>query len=154
MFARLASPSKKRAVTMEQDEHGEMTALGVFGAAFFRNPERAVLLGGNHVAFGLVAGPPSVHDLVNGRRDANLTDYENFIRLAQYFNAIHIIGNQEAAPLELPANTRHLDTYLANLTLSDLTFHCEPAVSSQAAQIRANRSWGAPLGECFEPENW
>jgi trimethylamine--corrinoid protein Co-methyltransferase len=28
------------------------------------------------------------------------------------------------APLELPANNRHLDTYFANLTLSDLSFHC------------------------------
>ena len=47
-----------------------------------------------------------------------------FIRLAQHFNAIHILGNQVTAPIELPANTRHLDAYLANLTLSDLAFHC------------------------------
>ncbi len=26
--------------------------------------------------------------------------------------------------MELPANSRHLDTYYANLTLSDLSFHC------------------------------
>ncbi|TIR56534.1 MAG: methyltransferase, partial [Mesorhizobium sp.] len=51
-------------------------------------------------------------------------DYENFIRLAHHFNAIHIIGNQVVAPMELPANSRHLDTYRANLTLSDLSFHC------------------------------
>lgn len=89
-----------------------------------RNPDRTLHIGGTKMAFGLVAGPPSVHDEVNGRRPSNMADYENFIRLAHYFNAIHIIGNQVAAPLELPANNRHLDTYNANLSLSDLSFHC------------------------------
>ena len=89
-----------------------------------RNPEKRLIFGGNHMAFGLVAGPPSVHDRVRGRRDGNLRDYEDFIRLSHYFNAIHIIGNQVVAPVELPANTRHLDTYNANLSCSDLSFHC------------------------------
>ena len=89
-----------------------------------RNPARRLTIGGRSLAFGLVAGPPNVHDRVNGRRPGNLDDYRNFIRLAHYFNAIHIIGNQVTAPQELPANSRHLDTYLANLTLSDLTYHC------------------------------
>ena len=53
-----------------------------------------------------------------------MEDYENFTRLAHYFNAIQVLGNQVAAPLELAANNRHLDTYRANLTLSDLCFHC------------------------------
>ena len=89
-----------------------------------RNPAKQLHIGGANVAFGLVAGPPSVHDEVAGRRAANMGDYENFIRLAHYFNAVHIIGNQVASPLELPANTRHLDAYRANLTLSDLSYHC------------------------------
>jgi trimethylamine---corrinoid protein Co-methyltransferase len=88
------------------------------------NPARAVKIGGDCLVFGLVAGPPNVHDRVRGRRAGNLEDYRNFIRLAQYFNAIHLIGNQVTAPQELPANSRHLDTYLANLTLSDLSYHC------------------------------
>ena len=89
-----------------------------------RNPAKRVTLGGNHVNFGLVAGPPSVHDYVRGRRPGNFADYCDFIRLAQHFNAIHLIGNQVCAPVELPANTRHLDAYRANLTYSDLAFHC------------------------------
>lgn len=88
------------------------------------NPDRRLVIGGNHMAFGLVAGPPNVHDQIRGRRTGTLADYENFIRLAHSFNAIHIIGNQVTAPQELPANNRHLDTYRANLTLSDLSFHC------------------------------
>ena len=89
-----------------------------------RNPAKRVTLGGNHINFGLVAGPPNVHDLERGRRAGNYQDYCDFIRLAQYFNAIHLIGNQVCAPVELPANSRHLDAYRANLTYSDLAFHC------------------------------
>jgi trimethylamine--corrinoid protein Co-methyltransferase len=89
-----------------------------------RTPEKRLTIGGDHLCFGLVAGPPNVHDCINGRRSGNLPDYENFIRLAHHFNAINIIGNQVTSPMELPANNRHLDTYRANLTLSDLPFHC------------------------------
>ncbi len=89
-----------------------------------RNADRQLIMGGNAMSFGLVAGPPNVHDCINGRRQGNLEDYRNFTRLAQYFNAIHIIGNQVVAPVELPANTRHLETYRANIELSDLCYHC------------------------------
>jgi len=104
-------------------EHALSTAPSSFRLTS-RNPAKAIELGGNKIAFGLVAGPPSVHDEVRGRRASNMNDYQDFIRLAHYFNAIHIIGNQVASPMELPANNRHLDTYRANLALSDLSFHC------------------------------
>ncbi len=89
-----------------------------------RNAAKRVILGGSHINFGLVAGPPNVHDRERGRRAGNYADYCDFIRLAQYFNAIHLIGNQVCAPIELPANSRHLDTYLANLRYSDQVYHC------------------------------
>lgn len=108
------------------DESIVMAALATAPATFTltsRNAARRMTFGGNHLNFGLVAGPPNVHDCLNGRRQGNLADYENFIRLAHHFNAIHMIGNQVVAPIELPANSRHLDTYRANLRLSDLCFH-------------------------------
>ena len=89
-----------------------------------RNVDRQVHLGGRHINFGLVAGPPNVHDRVRGRRSGSYESYIEFIKLAQYFNVIHLIGNQVCAPMDLPANTRHLDTYLANLSYSELAFHC------------------------------
>jgi trimethylamine--corrinoid protein Co-methyltransferase len=113
--------------TIRIDESLVAEALKTAPASFTltaRNPEKRLTLGGNALAFGLVAGPPNVHDRVNGRRAGNLADYENFIRLAHYFNAVHIIGNQVTAPMELPAGSRHLDTYRANLVYSDLSFHC------------------------------
>ncbi|TIV73608.1 MAG: methyltransferase, partial [Mesorhizobium sp.] len=107
-----------------------------------RNPDKHVHFGGNSLVFGLVAGPPNVHDRLNGRRPGNLPDYQNFIRLAHHFNAIHIIGNQVVAPIELPANSRHLDTYHANLTLSDLSFHCT-AIGRARAMDGINVMYGA-----------
>ena len=65
-----------------------------------------------------------MHDSVQGRRGGNLADYERLIRLAQSFDIIHYIGNQPTVPLELPAETRHLDCYRANLVNSDKVFHC------------------------------
>lgn len=89
-----------------------------------RNPARRMIVGEDYISFSLVAGPPSVHDAVRGRRSGNLADYEDLIRLAQSFDVIHYVGNQPTAPVELPARTRHLDCYLANLTWSDKVCHC------------------------------
>ena len=88
-----------------------------------RNPERAIRLGGKQVQFSLVAGPPNVYDRIEGRRSGNYADYVKLLRLAQSLNIIHLIGNQPVAPIELPAETRHLDCYLANVRETDLVFH-------------------------------
>src|SRR5690606_6449373 len=88
-----------------------------------RNHEHSVPIGGNTISFTLVAGPPNVHDMERGRRAGNLRDYSDLVRLAQHFNCIHMLGNQVCAPVELPPNSRHLDTYLATRTLTDKSFH-------------------------------
>ena len=88
-----------------------------------RNPARRLDVGGDEVAFGLVAGPPTVHDRIRGRRTGNLEDYITLVKLAQSFDVVHFVGNQPTAPQELPPATRHLDTYLANLTWTDRVFH-------------------------------
>lgn len=89
-----------------------------------RGPARRIEVGGDNVAFGLVAGPPTVHDRVRGRRQGNLDDYIALLKLAQSFDVIHFVGNQPTPPIELPPTTRHLDTYLANVTYTDRAFHC------------------------------
>ena len=99
-----------------------------------RNEAKRVILGGNHINFGLVAGPPNVHDCERGRRSGNFADYCDFIRLAHYFNAIHLLGNQVCAPIELPASSRHLDTYRANIRL------LRPGVSRSARSAPDVRS--------------
>ena len=91
-----------------------------------RNPERALHLGGNQSYFGMVSGPPNVHDCVNGRRAGNFADYKKVLRLGQHFNVIGLFGNQTVATTDLPPTTRHLDCYLANLSLTDKIFSAIP----------------------------
>ncbi len=89
-----------------------------------RNPMRRLELGTDRIAFGLVAGPPTVSDRIRGRRTGTLDDYVTLVKLAQSFDVIHFVGNQPTSPQELPARTRHLDTYRANLVYTDRAFHC------------------------------
>lgn len=89
---------------------------------YSRNEEKALPVGDNVIAFGLVSGPPNVHDCINGRRMGNIADFTNLIRLGQYFNVIDFLGNQATAPTDLPVNTRHLDTIHVSITESDKPF--------------------------------
>ena len=86
------------------------------------NKARQITVGGSHINFGMVSGPPNVHDCISGRRAGNFADYQNFIKLGQSFNCIHFFGNQTLSPSDLPVNTRHLDTNLVNFKLTDKPF--------------------------------
>ncbi len=87
-----------------------------------RNPANTLHTGGNVINFGMVSGPPNVHDCINGRRMGNIADFENLVRFGQHFNVITFFGNQATAPTDLPVNSRHLDTLMASITLSDKPF--------------------------------
>lgn len=126
LFARAGAKVDRAAQTVFPDRDLLAEALRTAPSAFEltpRNPAHAVRLGGDAIAFTLVAGPPNVHDMERGRRAGNMRDYRDLVRLAQHFNCIHMLGNQVCAPVDLPASSRHLDTYLANLTLTDKSFH-------------------------------
>ena len=86
------------------------------------NPDRALIVGGDQIHFGLVSGAPNAHDIRGGRRSGNFDDYKKLMKLGQSFNVIHFFGNQTLAPNDLPVNTRHLDTTFVNLTLTDKVF--------------------------------
>jgi trimethylamine--corrinoid protein Co-methyltransferase len=89
-----------------------------------RDPARRITVGGDVVCFSTVGGPPNVHDCERGRRPGNFRDYCDFIRLAQCLNIVHYIGNQPCAPVDLPAESRHLDCYLAAVTYCDRVYQC------------------------------
>ena len=114
-----------------------------------RNPNRQLEVGGAHIHFGMVSGPPNVHDCVNGRRPGNFADYQRLVQLGQTFNAIHFFGNQSVAPIDLPAQTRHLDTYRASLILSDKVFSAVPIGRGRVCDAveMVARARGLSLGE-------
>jgi trimethylamine---corrinoid protein Co-methyltransferase len=92
------------------------------------NPLHTLRVGGRHVIFAPVAGPPSVSDLERGRRSGTIADYRDLVRLAQSFDVIHVLG-QMTEPGDAPVHERHLDTTLAQLTLGDKPpyFYCRGA---------------------------
>ena len=84
-----------------------------------RNPERAVTIGGNRLAFATVLGPPNCTDLEGGRRPGSLADFGDFVRLAQYFNVIHLLAGSPVEPMDVPVPVRHLESTRTMLALSD-----------------------------------
>jgi trimethylamine--corrinoid protein Co-methyltransferase len=90
---------------------------------FARNPERNVVFGGSHICFDSVGGPPNASDLDGGRRPGNFEDFCNFVRLVQSLNVLHICGGSPIAPIEMDAETRHLDCTYAFITLTDKVWH-------------------------------
>jgi trimethylamine---corrinoid protein Co-methyltransferase len=84
-----------------------------------RNPEHNLTVGGNHLNLATVGSAPNVSDLDGGRRPGNFEDFSNLVRLAQAFNAVHMLGGYPVEPIDLPAPTRHLDAVATMVRLSD-----------------------------------
>jgi len=103
-----------------------MEAVGKAPSRFVlhaRNPAHDVSLGGNRLAFTLVASAPNVSDLEGGRRVGNFKDYCDLVRLGQALNIVHLFGGYPVEPIDLPPATRHLDCLKAFATLGDKAFH-------------------------------
>ncbi|HXT09336.1 MAG TPA: trimethylamine methyltransferase family protein [Roseiarcus sp.] len=88
-----------------------------------RNPERNVEIGGAHVAFCSVASTPNAFDREGGRRPGNHRDFQNFIRLGQSLDAVHLWGGYPVEPIDIHASVRHLVALFDMLTLSDKAIH-------------------------------
>ncbi|MET0596774.1 MAG: trimethylamine methyltransferase family protein [Mesorhizobium sp.] len=84
-----------------------------------RNPERNVKVGGRHAIFSSVGGPAYVMDNDRGRRPGTYAEMCDYLKLIQSLNVLHQEGGGPFEPLDLPANTRHLDLYHAEITLLD-----------------------------------
>jgi trimethylamine---corrinoid protein Co-methyltransferase len=88
-----------------------------------RNPERALVIGGDHTAFCSVASAPNSFDRDGGRRPGNRHDFQNFIKLGQSFEQVHLWGGYPVEPIDIHASVRHLDAIFDMLTLSDKPVH-------------------------------
>jgi trimethylamine--corrinoid protein Co-methyltransferase len=84
-----------------------------------RNSERNLVVGGNRIVITSVGGPPFCHDLDRGRRPGNYADLCDYLKLEQSLNVIHMEGGGPIEPVDLPAESRHLDLYLAQIRLLD-----------------------------------
>ena len=87
-----------------------------------RNPEHTLTVGGDNVVLMPGYGSPFVSDLEKGRRYAELSDFENFVKLTYSSPWLHHSGGTVCEPTDVPVNKRHLDMMMAHLTLSTKPF--------------------------------
>jgi trimethylamine---corrinoid protein Co-methyltransferase len=83
-----------------------------------RNPANTVHIGGDHMVFSCVYGPPFVLE-GSIRRNASMEDFRNFTKLAQSFPELDSAGGIICEPDDTPLDSRHLDMIYALQTLTD-----------------------------------
>ncbi len=84
-----------------------------------RNPQRTLRFGGDDMIFASVGGPAYVMDNEKGRRDGTFAEMCDYLRVIQSLGILHQEGGGPFEPMDLPASTRHLDIYRAQITLLD-----------------------------------
>ena len=88
-----------------------------------RNPAREIIIGGRYMSFVNVSSPPNSWDLERGKRSGDFATFQEFMKLTQYFNCIHIAGGYPVEPIDIHASVRHLDCLYEKLTLTDKVVH-------------------------------
>jgi len=84
-----------------------------------RNPAKNATVGGACINFYPVGGPSFVSDLDRGRRAGTYAEFCDFQRLIGALDILHMGGTSPFEPLDLPAETRHLDRYYAAICAYD-----------------------------------
>ncbi len=96
-----------------------------------RNPERDLVIGGDHMVFGPAQGPPFVR-LDDARRDGTMADLESLLKLTQLSDALDTPGRNILEPNDVPLDVRHLLRALAAIRLTDRVWSGEPSADFAA----------------------
>ena len=97
-----------------------------------RNPERNLWIGGDHMVFCPVQGPPFVR-MGDERRDGTMADLEQLMKLTHMTDALDTPGRNMLEPNDVPLDSRHLLRALAAIRLTDRVWSGEPS-SQKAAE--------------------
>jgi trimethylamine--corrinoid protein Co-methyltransferase len=84
-----------------------------------RNPEKSLVIGGDHVVFSAIGGPAFVSDLQRGRRPGTHAEQEDFLRVIQQLDVVHQEGGGPFEAMDLHPETRHLDLCRSLVRLLD-----------------------------------
>jgi trimethylamine--corrinoid protein Co-methyltransferase len=95
-----------------------------------RNPERNLVIGGDHMVFAATNGPPFVRE-GDERRDGATADLRRFLRLTQSCPVLDTPGRNIVEPNDVPLDVRHLIRAWLAVLLTDRVWTGE--VSSEAA---------------------
>ncbi len=80
-----------------------------------RSEQNNVTIGGKHMVFAPVYGPPYVADHDTGRRQSTLKDFENFNKLSHMIPDLHHGGGTVVEPNDIGVNERHLDMVMSHI---------------------------------------
>ena len=83
-----------------------------------RGENRDATIGQGHVSVCTTGGTPNFSDLQSGRQPGTLSALDNFCKLAQRFDVIHLIG-PFVEPQDIAPNLRHLHMTRSALTHTD-----------------------------------
>ncbi|MDE3079617.1 MAG: trimethylamine methyltransferase family protein [Paracoccaceae bacterium] len=111
---------------VRMDEDFVMEMVGRAPASFTitpRNPAREIVVGGKHMVFVNVSSPPNAWDLERGKRAGDFATFQEFMKLTQYFNCIHVAGGYPVEPIDIHPSVRHLDCLFEKLTTTDKVVH-------------------------------
>ena len=84
-----------------------------------RNPERNVIIGGEHLSLAPTGGAPFVLDPETGRRPPTAEDHRRFVRFTHAVPQFHVNESGIVEPDDLPVASRHLDMEYDTLRWSD-----------------------------------
>ena len=87
-----------------------------------RNPEKSVVIGGNHMVLVPAYGSPFIRNLEEGRRYATIEDFRNFVKLSYMTPYLHHSGGTVCEPVDVPVNKRHFDMVYSHMRYSDKPF--------------------------------
>jgi trimethylamine--corrinoid protein Co-methyltransferase len=96
-----------------------------------RNPERNLVVGGDHMIFAPAQGPPFVR-IEDERRDGTMADLESLLALTQLTDALDTPGRNILEPNDVPLDARHLVRSLAAIRLTDRVWSGEPSSETAA----------------------
>ncbi|MES2433252.1 MAG: trimethylamine methyltransferase family protein [Pseudomonadota bacterium] len=126
LFARAGAEVSGETVRMDADLVAGLlsTVPRTFGLEA-RNPARSLRFGGADCVFASVGGPAYVMDNDGGRRTGSFAEMQDYLKLIQSLNVIHQSGGNPFEPMDLPADTRYLGCFHAQIRLLDKNWQTE-----------------------------
>ena len=114
-----------------------------------RDPAKSLRFGGRDLVFSSVGGPAFVMDLAGGRRNGTYAEMCDFLKLVQVLNVVQQEGGGPFEPMDLPANTRHLDIYRAQIGLLDKSWQTQSLGHARTMDgiHMASIAFGIPVAE-------
>ena len=88
-----------------------------------RNPNKNVEMGGRWITNSAVASAPNYVTLDGDRVTGDRAGYQDFLRLGQMLNTVHVFGGYPVEPIDLHASIRHLEASYDAHTLTDKACH-------------------------------